>query len=111
MNREVIFKHVSYITEHTGKCYKAVIDSGADVSLVRYSIYHNIDKLKTAIQSTSIHLNTVDGSPMTASGITTLQLWIANFKFSHKFIVCDRLPNTEMLFGIDVEKKFTLSYA
>ena len=59
------------ITMHAGKCYKALIDSGAAVSLVRYSMYQNIDNnLKTAIQSTSIHLNTADGSPMTALGIT-----------------------------------------
>ena len=99
------------IPVHTGKCYRALIDSGANVSLVRYSIYQNIDNnLKTAIQLTSIHLNTVDGSPMTALGITALQLQIEDFKFSHNFIICDRLPNTEILFGIDVHKKFPLSY-
>ena len=100
------------ITVHAGKHYKALIDSGAAVSLVRYTTYQNIDNnLKTAIQPTLIHLNTVDGSPMTALGITTLQLQIADFKFSHNFIICDRLPNSEILFGIDVQKKFTLSYA
>ena len=59
------------ITVHAGKCYKALIDSGAAISLVRYSMYQNIDNsLKTAIQVTSIQLNTADGSPMTALGIT-----------------------------------------
>ena len=48
---------------------------------------------------------------MTALGITTLQLRIADFKFLHNFIICDRLLKTELLFGIDVQKKFTLSYA
>ena len=57
-----------------------------------------------------MHLITVDGSPMTALGITTLQLQIADFKFSHTFIICDSLPNTKILFGIDVQKKFTVSY-
>ena len=94
---------------HDGKHYKALIDSGAAISLVRYSTYQNIDNhLKTAIQSTSMHLNTADGSPMTALGITTLQLQIANFKFSHNVIICDRLPNTKILLGIDVQIKFTL---
>ena len=65
--------------------------------------------LKEAIQSTLIHLNTVGGSPMTALGIATLQLHIADFKFSHNFIICDRLPNTEILFSIDIQKKFTLT--
>ena len=48
---------------------------------------------------------------MTALGIIILQLQIADFKFSHTFIICDRLPDTEILFGNDVQKKFTLSYA
>ena len=85
---------------------------GAAISLVRYSMYQNIDiNLKTAIQATLIQLNTVDGSPMTALGIITLQLRIVDFKFSHNFIVCDRLPETELLFGFNIQKKFTLSYA
>ena len=99
------------ITVHVGKHCKALIDSGAAASLVRYSTYQNIDNhLKAAIQPTLIQLNTADGSPMTALGITTLQLRIADFKFSHNFIICDRLPNTGILFGINVQKEFTLSY-
>ena len=99
------------ITVHAGKHYKALLDSGAAISLVRYSTYQNTDNsLKTAIQTTLIHLNTVDGSPMTALGITTLQLQIVDFKFLHSFIVCDRLPNIELLFGINVQKKFPISY-
>ena len=48
---------------------------------------------------------------MTALGLPTLQLQIADFKFSHNFIICDRLTDTELLIGIDVQKRFTLSYA
>ena len=48
---------------------------------------------------------------MTSLAITTLQLWIADFKFLHTFLICDRLHNTEILFGINVQKKFALSYA
>ena len=99
------------ITVHAGKHYNALKDSGAAVSLVRYSMYQNIDNsLKTAIQTTSIHLNTVEGSPMTALGITTLQLQI-DFKLLHNFILYDMLTNTEILFGTNVQKKFALHYA
>ena len=95
-----------------GRCYKVLIDSGAAISLVRYSTYQNIDdSFKTAIQITSIQLNTVDGSPMTELGITTLKLKIADFKFIHNFIICNRLPNMKQLFGIDVQMTFTPSYA
>ena len=29
----------------------------------------------------------------------------------HNFIICDQLPDTELFFGIDIQKKFSLSYA
>ena len=40
-----------------------------------------------------------------------LHLRIADFKFSHNFIICDRLPDTEIIFGIDIQKTFSTSYA
>ena len=48
---------------------------------------------------------------MMALGSTALHLWIAEFKFTHNFIICDQLPKTELIFGIDIQKKFSLSYA
>ena len=47
---------------------------------------------------------------MTAAlGMTALHLWIADFKFTHNFVICDRLPDTEIIFGIDIQKTFSLS--
>ena len=49
---------------------------------------------------------------MLALGSTALHLWIVEFKFTHNFIICNQLPETELIFGIDIEKKkFSLSYA
>ena len=48
---------------------------------------------------------------MSALGTTALHLRIAKFKFTHNFIICDQLPETELIFGIDIQKKFSLSYA
>ena len=48
---------------------------------------------------------------MTALGMTALHLRMAEFKFTHNFIICDRLLDTEIIFGIDIQKKFLLSYA
>ena len=100
------------IMVHAGKYYKALIDPGADISFIRYSTYQTINSsFKTPIQATMTKLNTANGSPMTALGMMALQFRIADFKFAHHFIICDRLPDTEILFGIDVQKKFSLSYA
>ena len=63
------------------------------------------------MQPTTAKLNTVDGSPMMALGSTALHLWIAEFKFTHNFIICNQLPETELIFGINIQKKFSLSYA
>ena len=87
------------IMVHAGKCYKALIDSGAAISLIRYSTYQTIDSsFKTPIQATMTKFNTADGSP-------------SDLKFAHNFIICDRLPDRKILFGIDIQKKFSLSYA
>ena len=56
-------------------------------------------------------LNTADGSPMMTLGFTALHLQIVDFKFTHNFIICDQLPNMELIFGINIQKKFSLSYA
>ena len=48
---------------------------------------------------------------MRALGSTALHLRIAEFKFTHNFIFCDQLPETELIFDIDMQKKFSLSYA
>ena len=99
------------VTVHVGKCYQALINSGAAISLIRHSTYKQIkDCYKTPIQPTAAKLNTADGSPMTTLGSTALHLQIADFKFTHNFIICNQLPNMELIFGIDIQKKFSLSY-
>ena len=62
------------------------------------------DCCKTPIQPTTAKLNTADG-------MTALHLRIAKFKFTHNFIICDQLAETELIFGIDIKRKFSISYA
>ena len=66
---------------------------------------------KSPIQPNTAKLNTADGFPMSAIGTTALHLRIAEFKFTHNFIICDQLPETELIFGSDMQRKFSLSYA
>ena len=102
----------STITFHAGKQYKALINSGAAISLLRYSTYKHIDDyFKSPVQPTIAKLNTADGLPMTALGMMALHLRIAEFKFTHNFLICDRLLDTEIIFGIDIQKIFSISYA
>ena len=48
---------------------------------------------------------------MSSLGKATLYLHIANMKFAHTFIICDKLPDTDILFGIDIQKKYSVSYS
>ena len=99
------------IRVHPRTHYNALIDSGAVISLVRYSMYQLIDKcFKTPIQPTTTKLNTADRSLRTALSMTALHCRITDFKFTHNFVICDRLPDTEIIFGIDLQKKFSLSH-
>ena len=102
----------STIMVHARKSYEALIDLGASISLIRYSSYKHIDNsFKTPIQPTTAKLNTADGSLMKALGITALHLRIADSKFTHNFVLCNRLPDMEIILGIDIQKKFLISYA
>ena len=86
------------IMVHVGERCKALNDSGANISLLWYSTYKNIgDSYKTPIQPTTAKLSTADGSPLTALEMTTLHMRIAEFKFTHNFVICDRLPDTEII--------------
>ena len=58
---------------------------------------------------TTAKLNTTDGSPMSALRMTALHLRIAEFKFTHNFIICYQLPEMELIFGIDKQRKFQSS--
>ena len=104
---------MDYLTKvvHAGKCYKALIDSGAAISLIRYSTHQLIDNsFKTPIQTIMTKLNMADGSLMMALGMTALHLRIVDFKFTHNYIICNRLSDTEIIFRTDVQKKFSLSH-
>ena len=48
---------------------------------------------------------------MMTLGSTALHLCIADFTFTHNFIVCNQLPDTAFILGMDIQRKFSLSYA
>ena len=48
---------------------------------------------------------------MTALGMTALHLRIADIKFTHNYMICNRLLDTKIIFVIDIQKKFSISYA
>ena len=79
-----LISDIPTVIVHAGKRFKAVIDSGAALSLVCTSVYSMIeDCYKTKMVPATVNLKTVDRSAMSSLGKATLHLCIANFKFSH----------------------------
>ena len=58
------------------------------------------------IQPTTAKLNTANGLLMTAPGMTALHLRIADFKFTHHIVLCDRLPDTEVILELTFKRSF-----
>ena len=79
------------VTVHAGKRFKTLIDSEAALLLVCTSACNMIEECYTTkLLHAAVHLKTVDGSSMSSLGKAALHLCIANFKFSHTFIICDK---------------------
>ena len=97
---------------YAGKTFKALIDSGAALLLVYTSIYNMVeDQYKTQILTTAVHLKTALGSTMSSLGKATLHLLIANFQvfpYLHHML---QISDTDILFGIDTQKRYSLSYS
>ena len=68
------------------------------------------DCYRTCILPAAVNLQTADGSPMSSTGKASLHLQIADFKISHTSVICGRLPEADFLFGIDLQKPYSLSY-
>ena len=86
------------------------MNSGTALSLAHTSVYNIEDYYKTNILPPAVHLKRANASSISYPGKTTLHLCIANFKFSYTFVICDNLPDVHNLFGIDIPKRYSLSY-
>ena len=62
--------------------------------------------LKLLYNQTTTKLNTADESPMIVLGMTAPHLRIADFKFTHNFIICNRLPDTEIILELNYRRNF-----
>ena len=111
---QTIILYVLYQTAphlvHAGKRFKVLINSGVALSLAHTSVYNMIeDHSRTKILSAAVHLKTADGSAKSSLDMATLHLCTANFNFSHAFIIYDKLLDTDILFGMDIQKWYPLS--
>ena len=116
-----IFKHplhympclrLSHSNYTHSKRFKALIDSAAAISLTHTSVSNMIKVCyNMEILPAAEYLKSADRSSMSSLGKATSHLCIVNFKLSQTFIICDKLPETGILFSIDIQKRHSLSYS
>ena len=76
---------------HAGKCFKALIDSGATIALMCTNVYNMIeDCYNTCIMPAVLNLWTADGSPMSSMGKANCHIQRADLKFLHTYVICDK---------------------
>ena len=69
------------------------------------------DHYKTKILHAAIHLKTSDGFAMSSLGKATSHVHSAILNFSHGFVICHKLHDTDILFDRDIQKRYSLSYS
>ena len=115
MHRKQSPWHASWIAHHYSSCWKMFQGIDWFRSSNFTSLLFNFSKFWRWFQDlykpTTAKLNTTNGSPMTALSMTALHLHIADFKCTHNFVIYNRLQDLEIIFGIDIQKKLSLSYA
>ena len=57
---------------------------------------------ETCVLPATVNLWTADGSSMSYMGKATIHLWLVDLKFLYSFVIHDKLPEADFLFGIDL---------
>ena len=81
---------------------ECLLDSGAAVSVVRFSVLSDSDKGR--IRHSNVQVMGANGSPLDVMGVLSLKLRLGSFKDEHEFTVVRELT-VECLFGADFMEK------
>ena len=79
--------------------YRALLDSGAEVSLISRRVYDSF-KIKLKLFKHSLNLSTAANTPMHVDGFSELTFTLGGLKMSHKFYVVQNL-NRNVIIGLD----------
>ena len=85
-----------------GQMVECLLDSGAAVSVVRFSVLS--DSEKGRIRHSNVQVMGANGSPLDVMGVLSLKVWLGSFKDEHEFTVVRELT-VECLFGADFMEK------
>ena len=79
--------------------YRALVDSGAEVSLIHRRVFHSL-KNKPKLRKHDLSLATAGNTPLKIDGFIELEFCIGGIKMLHKFYVIQNL-NRNVIIGLD----------
>ena len=79
--------------------YRALVDSGAEVSLIHRCVFHSL-KNKPKLRKHDLSLATAGNTPLNIDGFIELEFCIGGIKMLHKFYVVQNL-NRNVIIGLD----------
>ena len=79
--------------------YRALIDSGAELTLASHSVYDSL-KVKPKLQHKNVLLQTVNGEPLKVDGCAEIAFEIGGMKTSHLFFIVKNM-NRKVILGRD----------
>lgn len=86
----------SILVKLKGQRYRALVDTGADISLIHSRVYNQVKKT-VRLEASDISLQTVNGEPLRFRGKVTIPLQIGKEKVSHTFLVVDGISRNVLL--------------
>ena len=84
--------------------YRALVDTGADLSIIHHRVYQNM-KVKSKLIPSKITLNSVSGDRLKLKGKTNIEFKIGEEKVGHNFLVVENVSRNIIL-GRDFCKKY-----
>ena len=79
--------------------YRALIDSGAEVSLIHYRVFKSL-KQAPKLHKKHVNLQSVSGSYLKVKGYAEMEFELKGEKLKHKFYVVDNM-NRNLILGRD----------
>ena len=78
-----------------------LVDGGAVVNLMPYSLFKKLGKEDSELMKTNLTLNGVGGSPMEAKGAMSMQLTVGSKSLATAFFVVEVQGNYSVILGCD----------
>jgi hypothetical protein len=110
--KEAVFEKPKELSQHLKPLFiqghinrklisKMLIDGGAAINLMSYSIFKNLGREDDELMKTNLTPNGVGGNPMEAPGVVSMELTIGSKSLTTAFFIVEVQGNYSVILGHD----------